>query len=236
MIQETINFQGFTPDAVEFLRELRANNNKPWYEANKQRYQASVLKPFQALVADLGGLMLTIDPHFTITPAVSKTISRIYRDTRFSKDKSLYRSNVWLTFKRQQPDWQEAPAFYFELAPEGYTYGMGFYSATKAVMDRFREKITREPEDFLKVIGFYPTGGFILDGEQYKRMAVPDLPALVRDWYPYKSFHLSRRKGIDERLFSRGVFDDLSRGFGMLAPLYQYLQVIKQEADAELTY
>ena len=112
IIREAVTFEGFTPDAIEFLREIRNNNNnKPWFEANKPRYQDSLLKPFQALVNDLGGLMFAIDPHLITTPAVGKTISRIYRDIRFSKDKSLYRYNMWLAFKRPSLDWKEAPGF-----------------------------------------------------------------------------------------------------------------------------
>lgn len=226
-------FKGFPPDAVEFLREIRNHNHKPWFEANKQRYQENLLKPFQALVNDLSGLMLAIDPHLIVTPAVSKTISRIYRDTRFSKDKSLYRSSIWLTFKRFSLDWKEAPAFYFEITPEEYRYGMGFYSASKALMDRFREKIARHPAAFLEVIAFYDAKVFTLDGEQYKRLVQPDLPERVREWYPYRSFHLSCRQMIDEHLFTRKLFNDLHAGFERLAPLYQYLWEIKQEVETE---
>jgi uncharacterized protein (TIGR02453 family) len=231
--QNTFGFSGFTPDAIQFLKDIRNNNNKPWFEANKPRYQEHLLTPFQALVNDLGGLMLTIDSHLIITPAVSKTISRIYRDTRFSKDKSLYHDSIWLTFKRPSLDWKEAPAFFFEITPEGYQYGMGFYNASKAVMDRFREKITRNPGPFLKVIAFYTTKVFALDGEKYKRIGQPDLPQPIQEWYPYKSFYLSCRREIDERLFQKELIGELSAGFVMLAPLYQYLWEIKQEVDAE---
>lgn len=233
MNQNISIFNGFTPDTIQFLKDIRINNNKPWFEANKHRYQESLKKPFQALVNDLGGLMLTIDPHLTITPVVNKTISRIYRDTRFSKDKSLLRSSMWLTFKRPSLDGKEAPAFFFEITPEGYQYGMGFYSASKAVMDRFREKLTRNPEVFMEVIGFYTKKVFILDGEKYKRIVLPDLPEPIREWYPYKSFYLSCRRVADDRLFQRELMNDLSSGFGMLAPLYQHLWEIKQEVDAE---
>jgi uncharacterized protein (TIGR02453 family) len=177
--------------------------------------------------------MLTIDPRLIITPAVNKTISRIYRDTRFSRDKSLFRSSMWLTFKRSSLDWKEAPAFFFEITPEGCQYGMGFYSASKAVMDRFREKIARNPEAFLKVIAFYAEKVFILDGEKYKRITLPNLPEPILEWYPYKSFYLSCRRAIDDRLFQKELINDLGAGFSMLAPLYQYLGEIKQEVEAE---
>jgi uncharacterized protein (TIGR02453 family) len=223
-------FRGFTPEAISFLKDIGANNNKPWFEANKPRYQEYLLKPFQDLVVDVSGLMLTIDPLFVIAPAVSKTISRIYRDTRFSKDKSLYRNSIWLTFKRSSHDWKEAPAFYFELTPEGYRYGMGFYNAPKVVMDRFRETIARRPEAFLEVIAFYrPANPFTLEGEKYQRQVVIDLPEPIREWYRYKSFYLASNHSIDELLFRRDLTKVLMDSFGMLAPLYHFLWEIITE-------
>lgn len=223
-LSESSQFHGFTPEAISFLREIGVNNNKPWYEANKSRYREYVLKPFQELVADLSGFMMDIDPYFVTTPAVDKTISRIYRDTRFSKDKSLYRNNVWLTFKRPSQDWKEAPAYYFELSPEGFSYGMGFYSASKAMMDRFRESIARKPEEFLETVAFYrEPNPFTLAGETYRRNPPPDLPETIREWYRYKSFHFSSHEAVTDLLFVRELIDTLMNGFGLLAPLYHYL-------------
>jgi uncharacterized protein (TIGR02453 family) len=227
-------FQGFTPEAIAFLRDIGVNNNKPWYEANKSRYREYALKPFQDLVADLSGFMMDIDPYFVTTPAVDKTISRIYRDTRFSKDKSLYRNNIWLTFKRSSKDWKEAPAYYFDLTPEGYHYGMGFYSASKAIMDRFRKALARDSEAFLKVIAFYQAPNpFSLEGEKYRRItSPPDLPEPLQEWYRYKSFYLASNHTRDDLLFSRKLIEVLMEGFGMLAPLYSYLwEIIAQTEE-----
>lgn len=81
-------FTGFSQNASAFLRDLAANNNKAWFEAHRQEYEEHLLEPLKALVSDLSGFMLSIDPDFMTIPAVDRTISRIYRDTRFSKDKS----------------------------------------------------------------------------------------------------------------------------------------------------
>ena len=106
-------FNGFPKRAVDFLRELRENNNKAWFEDHRGEYQEYLLKTLQNLCADLSEFMLTIDLHFEIRPAVGKTISRIYRDIRFSKDKSPFRSTMWITFKRQNNDWKDAPSYFF---------------------------------------------------------------------------------------------------------------------------
>ena len=112
---DNIMFEGFSKDSIVFLRELKKNNNKQWFESHKSDYEALLLAPLKNLVSDLGDFMLSIDNFFEVTPSVNKTISRIYRDTRFSHDKSPYKTSLWITFKRPQKDWKDAPAYFFEI-------------------------------------------------------------------------------------------------------------------------
>lgn len=100
-------------------------------------YDRELLTPFRSLVDALSPAMLMIDPQFETRPAIGKTLSRIHRDTRFSHDKSRYRSRMWLTFKRPSKDWKLAPVYFFELGPDMLRYGLGYYSADKATMDLF---------------------------------------------------------------------------------------------------
>jgi uncharacterized protein (TIGR02453 family) len=218
-------FQGFSPEALNFLRDIKFYNSKAWYEEHKQDYRQLLLIPFQNLVSDLSGFMLNIDPQFITTPAVDKTISRIYRDTRFSKDKSLYRDSMWLTFRRPTKDWKEAPAYFFEITPQAYRYGMGFYTAPKTYMDKFRESIKTKPERFLKAITFLNQHNnlFVVEGERYKKYHGGDLSEEIRDWFQYKSFYITGNHQIDQSLFSDQLVQDLTAGFGALAPLYTYL-------------
>ena len=220
-------FQGFTPDALQFLVEIRAINSKAWYEANKQRYRDCLLAPFQALVGDLSDFMLSIDPGFVTLPAVDKTISRIYRDTRFSKDKSLYRDNMWLVFKTPSEDWKESPAYFFEITPTAYRYGMGFYSAAKEFMDKFRGQLREKPAPFLETVSFLASGGsFTVEGEKYKKILNPELPPALQEWIQYKSFSVISNHSADQLLFSPQLTAVLRADFATLAPLYHYLMAI----------
>ncbi|MGE5607319.1 MAG: DUF2461 domain-containing protein [Bacteroidota bacterium] len=217
-------FRGFSPEALQFLRDIKLHNSKTWYEEQKPNYRRLLLIPFQNLVSDLSGFMLNIDPYFITTPAVDKTISRIYRDTRFSKDKSLYRDSMWLTFKRATTDWKEAPAYFFEITPQTYRYGMGFYNAPKTYMDKFRERIAARPDEFLKVVSFLDTSKLItLKGERYQKDRGGDQPEKVRDWFQYKSFYLTSEHMIDRVLFRGELVQELKTGFGAMTPLYKYL-------------
>ncbi len=220
-------FSGFSAETLGFLRGLETNNNKTWFEAHRSEYQEHLLRPFQLLVAGLSEPMLAIDPHFETRPAVDKTLSRIYRDTRFSRDKSPFKSRMWLTFKRPSRDWKTAPAYFFEISPDRYRYGMGFYSAAKATMDRLRQMMDDQNREFLEVLSKYRDQGvFQIEGEQYKRIIDPDKPPEIQEWYQRKNLFLVCNRKIDDVLFSKELVDDLISGFGLLAPLYHFLWMV----------
>jgi len=217
-------FTGFTPQTLEFLKTLLEQNNKLWFERHKSEYQDEVRAPFKNLVTELREPMLYIDPLFETQPAVNKTISRIYRDTRFSRDKSLFRGNVWLVFKRPGKDWIESPAFFFELFPDWYRFGMGFYQASRGTMDAFRREIDEWPDHFAKAVSFFSHNDFYsLHADAYKRTIPNNHPQEWRPWYQSKTFYLSSDREIDELIFSSRLVAELIFGFHMLKPLYQFL-------------
>ncbi len=216
-----MRFAGFSQKALTFLKQLKKNNNKLWFDAHKPEFERQVLQPLQALISDLGDFMLAIDPLLEVRPAMNKTISRIYRDTRFSKEKTPYKTTMWITFKRPGENWQNGPAYFFEIAPDGYRFGMGFYRAAKDTMDKFREIIDTKPKEFQKAISFYTRQkDYVVEGEQYKRALAPGKTAAVRLWYQRKSFYLVCNRKIDKTLFSSKLAGDLRKGFTLLAPLY----------------
>ncbi|MEW6482054.1 MAG: DUF2461 domain-containing protein [bacterium] len=225
------NFRGFRDNTCKFLKDLGKNNEKKWFETHRREYNEYLLTPLQNLVVDMGEFMLTIDPYFEIRPMIDKTISRIYRDTRFSPDKSLYRSNMWIVFKRPNKNWKDAPAYFFEIYPDWYRYGMGFYQASKDTMDAFREEIRKEPTKFLRIISKIKS--FEIKGELYKRPLWTDLPQEIQKYYQRKSFYMEYRKSIDEILFSPKLVDELVQKYEILRPLYLYLLDIKEKVRSE---
>lgn len=217
-------FQGFTKESIKFLFELGYHNDREWFQANKQKYLDHVLKPFQALVADLGEKMLGIDPEFEITPAVDKTISRIYRDTRFSKDKTPYRNNVWISFKRKAGDWKEKPVYFFELYPDYFHYGMGFFVYTVATREKLRKQILSDGESFLSMVSkICKRSGVALAGEKFKRVKDKEAPPELREWFERKDLYLYHRKDIDDSVFSSRLAHDLHKIFLEMKPFYDYL-------------
>lgn len=226
---KTNTFNGFSEEAILFIRQLSVNNNKPWFETHRQAYETFVLQALKDLVLSLSDTMLAIDPLFETRPMINKTISRIYRDIRFSKDKSPFRTTFWITFKRPKKDWKDAPAYFFGVSPEMYSYGMGFYSATPQTMTLFRSLVDKNVSDFEKVITFYDKQAtFVLEGDKYKRTLNKSLPEAIQEWYQRKSFYLVCNRTIDEHLFSPTLFKTLKTDFEMLSDLYQYLSRVKK--------
>jgi uncharacterized protein (TIGR02453 family) len=219
------HFAGFSRKAFGLLRDIKVHNSKPWFEAHRSEYEQGLLQPLRDLVTDLADFMLGIDLSFEVAPAVGKTISRMHRDTRFSKDKSLYRDCMWVVFKRGGKDWANWAASYFlEVNPTWYRYGLGFYDAAPDVMAELRRRIDEDPEAFLKAVDWFPDQKvFKLEGETYKRSKGPDKPEAIRTWYDRKSFYLSCNRKIDRAIQSPQLVDDLMSGFAMTTPLYHYL-------------
>ncbi|WP_145579362.1 MULTISPECIES: DUF2461 domain-containing protein [Yersinia] len=219
-------FTGFTQQGLTFLQQIAQNNTKEWFEEHRDIYEQHLLLPMRKLVTDLGTDMMAIDELFEIRPAIGKTISRMNRDTRFSHDKSLYRSNIWLTFKRSRKNWTDAPTYFFEFGPDWWRYGLGYYSASRATMDLFRQQLIRAPADFLKIAEcIHPN--FLIEGESYKRPLIKDQPQELATWYNKKSWALISHHHDMEPLFSNQLVDILSKDFRRLSPIYDFLMKIE---------
>lgn len=225
----TERFHGFSPETVKFLRDLRSNNEKAWFEANRGIYHCALMQPMTELASELGEFMnKAIDP-FLITAPPTKIVSRIHRDTRFSKDKSPYKTTMWLTFKRPSEVWQSDPAFFFELGPESYRYGMGFFSAAKDTMDRWRAWIDEKPQELVEAMSATEGSPFVVEGDVYKKPMGLHHSEAVQSWYGRKNLYFVCDCVLNERLYRRELFEDLRGGFGLLAPLYHLLWRVKLE-------
>lgn len=220
------NFTGFTQIGLNFLQDAWINNSKLWFEEHRSIYDNDLVKPFRLLVEQLTPDMLKIDEWFETRPAIGKTISRIHRDTRFSNDKSLYRSRLWLTFKRPNRDWKEAPAYFFEISPSSYHYGLGYYCPSKQTMDIFREEILNNTEKFLDMTRCVKKP-FELVGESYKRPLIKEQDERIATWYNRKNLAVMVSSNHIEDVLNGDLPKKLAKKFKMLVPLYDYLMRVE---------
>jgi uncharacterized protein (TIGR02453 family) len=137
----------FDPDLFAFLRELAKNNDRDWFNANKARYEDHVLEPALAFIEDFGYRLQSISPHFRAdTRKTGGSLFRIYRDTRFSKDKTPYKTNTGMHFRHDRAKDAHAPGFYLHLAPDQVFGGGGIWHPDTKTANRIRQAIVDDPE------------------------------------------------------------------------------------------
>jgi len=137
-----MTFNGFSEDFFVFLTELKANNNRKWFADNKPRYEASVAEPCLDFIAALGPHLSEISPHFLAVPKkIGGSMFRIYRDTRFSKDKTPYKTNAGLQFRHVLGKDAHAPGFYLHLDPDEIFIGGGLWKPPSPALAKIRARI-----------------------------------------------------------------------------------------------
>lgn len=217
-----MSFNGFTGEALKFLFENKMNNNKDWYESHKSDYKQYVYNPFVELIMELAPTVMEIDDRIITLP--SKLISRVRRDTRFSKDKSLYRDNAWFVFLRDKSQMATSPCFWFEISQKGSSYGVGYYGAGPESMAAMREMIINKHPAFLKALKCYESQKeFVIGGEMYKRSKFPDQPENLKLWLDRKNIFFECVQNDFDLAFSKELPDRLKKGFKTLKPVYDFL-------------
>ncbi|HEX9952303.1 MAG TPA: DUF2461 domain-containing protein [Rubricoccaceae bacterium] len=161
-------FPGFRPEALAFLRDLRAHNEREWFKPRKATYDDELLWPARCLVANVAGeaaragLPLMADP--------MKGIFRIYRDTRFSKNKDPYKTHVGLVWTRSGHKGDEG-ALYVHVEPGGCFLGAGFWAPEAPLLRAWRERIAGDAAGWLATVAEVEAAGLTVGGrEALKRM------------------------------------------------------------------
>ena len=125
-------FQGFQEDLLSFYADIRFNNDKAFMDAHRKEYYQKVRDPFYAFIESLAPTMLEIDGEMEVRP--HKCLSRINRDTRYSRDKSPYRDHHWLAFRQAARDKDGAPFYWFEIRLESVNWGLGVWGENRPLM------------------------------------------------------------------------------------------------------
>jgi uncharacterized protein (TIGR02453 family) len=164
-------FSGFTSEAQSFLRELKANNNRDWFAENKSRYESAIMEPALAFVAAVERPLKRVSPHFTaIAKRSGGSIMRVYRDIRFSKDKSPYKPYVGIHFRHELGKDAHAPGFYFHIDTDEVFLGGGIWQPEQPLLAQIRFLIDDEPGRWTRILKSKPlTQRFELSGESLKR-------------------------------------------------------------------
>ena len=238
MVVDTHRFTGFRPEAIDFLADLAQNNERAWFQARKAEYERLLKDPMEDFVAALADAFAARKLPFQADP--KRSIFRIYRDTRFAKDKSPYKTNLGASFPwlRQGPDGSpvvaEAMAHanggYFNFQPGEMYVGGGMWMPEKARLDAFRRAVVDEPDRVraaLEEPGFVAAFGSVSAHEHLKRVPPglpPDHPNA--DLLRYKDVVFGRNLS-DAEVLSPSLPDTLADAYAAGMPVFRFLDTIQ---------
>ena len=216
-------FQGYTQETVDFMWGIRFNNDRSWFLPRKEIYQRAFLEPTKALAEQVYDTMHEAFPH---EPWICK-VSRIYRDARRLHGQGPYKDHLWFCLRTGDKDWTGKPSFYFEIAPEYYSYGMGFWCAAPILMSYYRKAIDARPEELRTLVEkFNRQKVFTLDGPEYaKSKGCPD--PVLHPWYQKKSINIEHTVPLDEKIYDAALADEIIKGFKELMPFYRYFSAVE---------
>ncbi len=232
-VVEPDRFEGFGPGALRFLRSLARNNRKEWFEAHRDDYEREIKRPLMALIEEVDVHLATIAPEIVGT---KKSLFRIHRDVRFSKDKRPYKTHAacWFYHRDAGRAVGENAAhggagFYFHFAPDEVFTGGGVWMPPRPALLRIRDAIAEAPEVFTDLVtapAFKRRFGSLEQEHMLVRMPrgyAPDHPA--GDWLRYQSFTAGH--ALDEAaLGSRRLIDTLVKDFTVMLPLVRWINSV----------
>ena len=218
-------FEGYTQQTIDFLWNLRFNNERSWFLQHKEEFLTFVDAPTRALAAELTERMTGAYPKLELECKVS----RIYRDARRLFGRGPYKDHLWFSLRKPGEHDSAIPCFFFEVAPERYSYGMGCWDPTPLTMAKLRARIDRDPAPVEKLARqLERQTEFVLEGALYKRPKGDPGPLLF-PWYNRRQISLSSDHNCEGRLFTPELEQQVLRGFRFLVPYYRYFQSLSAD-------
>ncbi|MBQ8959685.1 MAG: DUF2461 family protein [Ruminococcus sp.] len=199
---------------------IRLNNNKEWFEAHKEIYTKSIYEPLKELGEELYA-------PFAETEDMMYKVGRIYRDANFPPYLH-YRDVMWIYVRYNAMWWSKTPTLYFELSPEGAEFGFRIAKPDAVIMERFRSRLTEDPQPFLRMIGELKSGhGVRIGGEEYKRRKPCTVPE-AEEFFLKKGLSAYLRVEDPKELFSRKIAEHTAELFQALVPLNDFFHELVQ--------
>ena len=165
------NLKSFPKKTVLFLKKLSKNNTREWFEANRGFYNSDFLEPCIQFVVEMGDKLQDIDQDIVAIPKIDKSIFRLHRDVRFSKDKTPYKTNAGIYFWNGKMKKMDASGFYFHLEPKYFGVGLGMYMFSPALLKKYRDVVSKSEQsnELHKIVRSLEKKGFTIGGKKFKK-------------------------------------------------------------------
>ncbi len=219
-------FKGFSRQTVQFFENLKKNNTKNWFEKHRGDYEEFVLKPAKNFVAAMGKRLRTEIPGIVAVPKVNKSLFRINRDTRFSLDKSPYKTNLGIFFWEGTRPRMECAGFYFHLEPPNIVLGGGLYMFPNYLFDTYRNSVVhpRYGKELADILSELKKKGVRIEGKHYKRVPGGYNPSHPNaEYLLHKGLYIGNETAIPEELYSEDWIDYCWKVYRLSFPLHRWL-------------
>lgn len=231
-MSELSKFNGYFPETLQFFVDIKENNNRSWFAEHKKDYQRFVVEPTKAFILALGQRLEEIAPaiQYDTRANGSGSMMRIYRDVRFSKDKSPYKTWLGIMFWEGSGKKTESPGFYFGLDADGAGAHAGLYGFPKPFLEAYREAVLDEVlgEEFNGLLKTMPSAYTVSD-KHYKRIPRGyDKDHPRADLLLYNSMVISAPTLLSDVLVSPDLVDICFEHYQQMAPMQQWLAKVNR--------
>lgn len=218
-------FSGFSPKLVKFLKDLKKNNNREWFQERKPRYENDVLEPALDFIEAMAAPLEKFAPEFVAIPKRSGgSLMRVYRDTRFAKDKTPYKTNVGIQFRHELGKDVHAPGYYLHIDPDNVFLAAGIWHPESATLGKIRDAIVESPAEWKKA----------RDNQTFKKHFALEGASLKRPPRGYDAEHkyiedLKRKDFIavkslsHKAVYGEDVVESVAGAFKAATPLMKFL-------------
>ncbi|MDG1996208.1 MAG: DUF2461 domain-containing protein [Emcibacteraceae bacterium] len=220
-------FNGFPAEFWQFFDELKENNNREWFTENKARYEADIVTPCMDFIVDMGEHLKDISPHYNAIPKKSGgSMFRIYRDARFSKNKSPYKENAGIQFRHKLGKDAHAPGYYINQKKDSIFYGGGIWLPESKTLGEIRDRICYYPkkwqaviehEDIIKNFGGVNGDGLVRPPRGYEadHKYIEDIKR--------KSFFAMKEETDYKKTMSANFLNEVAKTFEAASPLMAFV-------------
>jgi len=226
------NFEGFPKELIAFFENLKQNNSKDWFEKNRKDYERFVMHPAREFVEEMGERLRDIAPAVHAIPKINKSLFKINRDVRFSKDKSPYKTymGIWLWDGDRKR--MECSGFYLHVENNMVMIGVGIKMFSKPLLDRYRRAVVDKNlgAELKKAVKKASDKGNVVNGKHYKK--VPrgyDADHPNAEFLLYNGLTARIEEKIPKAFFSDAIIDYAYSHYRNMLPLHQWLKKVLDE-------
>lgn len=209
------------------MAQNKFENSKAFYEEHKQELKDGFTVPLRQIAMALSSQVYELDDMIVTDPV--RMVSRIRRDNRYTKDKSLYRDHLWVMFMRNKHQWFNYPCMWFEVNQDFWGYGVGTYYVDAQFLELYRKALLNRPQEFLRAVKrVEATGANCLNSYYKKHKPGEPIPEL-EPYYNIKSLGYMQVRTDFKTLESEKVIEEVSKAFDEFSELYSFLKSVADE-------